>query len=345
MSYVLWGSDWVVKGPGQVGAVLLRALHFAFYSSPETPPSPRPRADGALDAPDEVKAHAYFRGNIQRADKDEEALAQLGTLPRDPLRELPKGEEINLPYTVFFYLIRRLTVHARFLNVFLRTILYRRLLSSSSSPAPLCTCYCLMCHNKLTAKFEALKPYVCDRPLCTYQYLRETVDLLVSLCYSAAAEGVLDEPLPKGTALRVPPPDKARITAAPVVGVPWRGAEELAFDHPPWAVVPTPSSPAHIARPSRSSSSPPASTHTFLRSLPVLHFRSPPLSITLPFIPALLAPHTPRDPHRTPPRPLPLPPSSFLYLLPSLPTPFTRTVPPPPAPPHFIYLPSSSFLL
>ncbi|KAJ7323662.1 hypothetical protein DFH08DRAFT_969210 [Mycena albidolilacea] len=98
-------------------------------------------------------------------------------------------------------------------------------------PSQLCTRYCLVCHNKLTAEFEALKPYVCDHPLRTYQYYAhnrgvsleyeiihspETVDLLVSLCYSAAAERVLDEPLPKGMALRVPPPDKARITTTPV---------------------------------------------------------------------------------------------------------------------------------
>ncbi|KAJ7825229.1 hypothetical protein B0H14DRAFT_3468718 [Mycena olivaceomarginata] len=97
--------------------------------------------------------------------------------------------------------------------------------------ARLCTRYCLVCHNKLTADFQALKPYVCDRPLCTYQYYAhnlgasleyeiihnlETVDLLVSLCYSAAAEGVLDEPLPRSMGLRVPPPDKARITTTPV---------------------------------------------------------------------------------------------------------------------------------
>ncbi|KAJ7825238.1 hypothetical protein B0H14DRAFT_3468726 [Mycena olivaceomarginata] len=37
-------------------------------------------------------------------------------------------------------------------------------------------------------------------------YSPETVDLLVSLCYSAAAKGVLDEPLPKGMALHVPCP-------------------------------------------------------------------------------------------------------------------------------------------
>jgi ubiquitin-conjugating enzyme E2 Q len=34
----------------------------------------------------------------------------------------------------------------------------------------------------------------------------DTVDLLVSLTYSAAAEGVLDQPLPVGMGLRVPVP-------------------------------------------------------------------------------------------------------------------------------------------
>ncbi|KAJ7463040.1 hypothetical protein FB451DRAFT_1095249 [Mycena latifolia] len=142
--------------------------------------------------------HKYTR-EIKKADKEEVALARLGTLPHDPLRELPKDENVNLPYTAFCYLIRRLT---------------------------LCTRYCLVCHNKLTAEFEALKPYVCESSLCAYQYYAhnrgasleyeimhnpETVDLLVSLTYSAAAEGVVDEPLPIGLELRVPPPDKARI--------------------------------------------------------------------------------------------------------------------------------------
>ncbi|KAJ6535050.1 hypothetical protein B0H19DRAFT_963825, partial [Mycena capillaripes] len=134
----------------------------------------------------------WYRQEILAADAEEATLARAGgvALPHDPLRALPKGEEINLPYTAFCYLVRRLT---------------------------LCTRYCLVCHNKLTAEFEALKPYVCDRPLCTYQYYAHnrgasleyeiihnpaTVDLLVSLTYSAAAEGVVDEPLPKGMALR-----------------------------------------------------------------------------------------------------------------------------------------------
>ncbi|KAJ7832551.1 hypothetical protein B0H14DRAFT_2802886, partial [Mycena olivaceomarginata] len=49
-----------------------------------------------------------YQKNIQCTDKDEAALARLGTLPHDPLRDLPKGEEIYVPYTVFSYLIRRL---------------------------------------------------------------------------------------------------------------------------------------------------------------------------------------------------------------------------------------------
>ncbi|KAJ7803618.1 hypothetical protein B0H14DRAFT_3487158 [Mycena olivaceomarginata] len=46
------------------------------------------------------------------AGEDEAALARLGTLPHDPLHDLPKGEEIYVPYTVFGYLIPRLTLLA-----------------------------------------------------------------------------------------------------------------------------------------------------------------------------------------------------------------------------------------
>ncbi|KAJ7863893.1 hypothetical protein B0H13DRAFT_2564415 [Mycena leptocephala] len=61
--------------------------------------------------------------------------------------------------------------------------------------------------------------------LCTTVYKivhnPQTVDLLVSLTYFAAAEGVVDKALPNGKALCIP-----RLTSA---GVPWVGAEELAF--------------------------------------------------------------------------------------------------------------------
>ncbi|KAJ6602842.1 hypothetical protein DFH09DRAFT_1270657 [Mycena vulgaris] len=36
--------------------------------------------------------------------------------------------------------------------------------------------------------------------------------------YSATAEGVVDESFPIGMALRVPPPDKARVIATPIAG-------------------------------------------------------------------------------------------------------------------------------
>ncbi|KAF7297153.1 UBIQUITIN-CONJUGAT-2 domain-containing protein [Mycena indigotica] len=153
---------------------------------------------------------ATYRPEIQAADKAEVELIRSGTLPHDPLYGLGPNQNINLPYTAFCYLIRRLT---------------------------LCTRYCLVCHTKLTSDFEALKPYVCERPLCTYQYYAHnrgvsleyeiqhnpaTVDLLVSLTYAAAAEGVLDQPLPVGMALRVPLPDRSRViqTPAPIHSYP-----------------------------------------------------------------------------------------------------------------------------
>jgi ubiquitin-conjugating enzyme E2 Q len=128
--------------------------------------------------------------DIIRADKDEAAMARLGTLPHDPLRDLAKGEEINLPYTAFCYLIRRLTVRCSFLPSFASPLpsLYSPVSSLpdtfADSALQLCTRYCLVCHNKLTAEFEALKPYVCDRPLCTYQYYAHNrgASLEVRLC-------------------------------------------------------------------------------------------------------------------------------------------------------------------
>ena len=63
-----------------------------------------------------------------------------------------------------------------------------------------CTEYCLQCHEKVEKGFEALRPYVCSKPLCLFQYMTMgfgpsieheiltepyVVDLLVSLCYAA----------------------------------------------------------------------------------------------------------------------------------------------------------------
>ncbi|KIK53259.1 hypothetical protein GYMLUDRAFT_49424 [Collybiopsis luxurians FD-317 M1] len=148
---------------------------------------------------DEVLAMKYQQ--IQHEDLAEREMIHKNTtvLPDDPLYRLGKDEQINWPLTAFSYLIRRLT---------------------------LCTRYCIVCHNKLHTDYVALKPYVCDSKLCAYQYYSlnhgpsleyeiihnpETVDLLVSITYSAALEGALDEPLPIGMGLRVPPPDPSTV--------------------------------------------------------------------------------------------------------------------------------------
>ena len=81
-----------------------------------------------------------------------------------------------------------------------------------------CTDFCLVCHVKIDADFEALKPYVCSSPLCLYQYLNlgmgpaieheiltqpDVVDLLVSFCYASARVSKLKN-LPIGMTLMVP---------------------------------------------------------------------------------------------------------------------------------------------
>ncbi|KAL8781665.1 MAG: hypothetical protein Q9213_005907 [Squamulea squamosa] len=83
-----------------------------------------------------------------------------------------------------------------------------------------CTEFCLVCHERVEADFEALKPYVCSKPLCLYQYMAfgfgpsiehdiiaqpHVVDLLISFCYSSATFGTLKS-LPTGLALAVPAP-------------------------------------------------------------------------------------------------------------------------------------------
>ena len=83
-----------------------------------------------------------------------------------------------------------------------------------------CTEFCLVCHCAIDNNLEALKPYVCSKPLCLFQYLTFglgpsieweiktqpfVVDLLVSFCYSRARSGRLED-FPDGIALRVPNP-------------------------------------------------------------------------------------------------------------------------------------------
>ncbi|KAL9602680.1 MAG: hypothetical protein Q9219_001670 [cf. Caloplaca sp. 3 TL-2023] len=83
-----------------------------------------------------------------------------------------------------------------------------------------CTEFCLVCHSPVEEDFEALKPYVCSKPLCLYQYMSlgfgpsiehdivsqpHVVDLLISFCYESAAVGKLKS-LPHGLSLSVPAP-------------------------------------------------------------------------------------------------------------------------------------------
>lgn len=83
-----------------------------------------------------------------------------------------------------------------------------------------CTEFCLVCHSPVEDEFEALKPYVCSKPLCLYQYMSfgfgpsiehdiisqpHVVDLLTSFCYASAASGTLKN-LPNGLSLSVPAP-------------------------------------------------------------------------------------------------------------------------------------------
>ncbi|KAK7892502.1 hypothetical protein LTR67_007599 [Exophiala xenobiotica] len=81
-----------------------------------------------------------------------------------------------------------------------------------------CTEFCLVCHCRVDDSFEALKPYVCSKPLCLYQYMTlgfgpslewdicsqpYVVDLLVSFCNVAASTGRVKD-LPVGLNLTVP---------------------------------------------------------------------------------------------------------------------------------------------
>ncbi|RYP53469.1 hypothetical protein DL769_010514 [Monosporascus sp. CRB-8-3] len=86
-----------------------------------------------------------------------------------------------------------------------------------------CADYCMICHRKVEGNFEALKPYVCGRSLCLFQYMSlgfgpsinyeiinqpNVVDLLISFCYASLTAGIHDESrireYPTGLSLNVP---------------------------------------------------------------------------------------------------------------------------------------------
>ncbi|KAL5115888.1 hypothetical protein ACEQ8H_006204 [Pleosporales sp. CAS-2024a] len=83
-----------------------------------------------------------------------------------------------------------------------------------------CTEFCLICFSKMPDDLQAIKPYVCDNPLCLYQYMSlgfgpsieheilsqpKVVDLLISFCYASARVGRLRD-FPTGLSLAVPHP-------------------------------------------------------------------------------------------------------------------------------------------
>jgi ubiquitin-conjugating enzyme E2 Q len=83
-----------------------------------------------------------------------------------------------------------------------------------------CTEFCLICFSAMPDDLQAIKPYVCDSPLCLYQYMSlgfgpsieheilsqpRVVDLLVSFCCASAREGRLKD-FPCGLSLDVPSP-------------------------------------------------------------------------------------------------------------------------------------------
>ncbi|KAF2261935.1 hypothetical protein CC78DRAFT_520848 [Lojkania enalia] len=82
-----------------------------------------------------------------------------------------------------------------------------------------CTEFCLICFTKMPDDLQAIKPYVCENPLCLYQYMSlgfgpsieheilsqpKVVDLLISFCYTTARSGSLKD-FPTGLSLMVPP--------------------------------------------------------------------------------------------------------------------------------------------
>ena len=88
-----------------------------------------------------------------------------------------------------------------------------------------CTEFCLICHRHLSNDLQAIKPYVCENPLCLYQYMSlgfgpsieheitaqpYVVDLLVSFCYLSAIGGKFDN-FPTGLSIMVPPPQALQV--------------------------------------------------------------------------------------------------------------------------------------
>ena len=96
-----------------------------------------------------------------------------------------------------------------------------------------CTDFCLVCWCKTGDEFEALRPYVCSKPLCLYQYMTlgfgpsiefeiltqpYVADLLVSFCYVSAAMRALKD-FPIGLGMNVLHPKALGVSPSMYSGV------------------------------------------------------------------------------------------------------------------------------
>ncbi|GAA6050354.1 hypothetical protein JCM3770_002978 [Rhodotorula araucariae] len=138
-------------------------------------------------------ATAVDKKQARVADKAEREVSEASAslLPEDPMASINTAQ--NFPLLAFSFLVRRFVMCPRF---------------------------CLNCYKRCDQTITALKPFVCDSPLCLFQLIAlglgpsleheiitntPAVDLLVQLAFIAAKEGGLKgELLPVGLELKVP---------------------------------------------------------------------------------------------------------------------------------------------
>ncbi|BGP40452.1 hypothetical protein JCM10450v2_004434 [Rhodotorula kratochvilovae] len=138
-------------------------------------------------------ATAVDKKQARAADKAEKEVSEASAslLPKDPMASVKTAQ--NFPLLAFSFLIRRFVMCPRF---------------------------CLNCYKRCDQTITALKPFVCESPLCLFQLIAlglgpsleheiitnaPAVDLLVQLAYIAAKDGGLKgELLPVGLELKVP---------------------------------------------------------------------------------------------------------------------------------------------
>lgn len=121
-----------------------------------------------------------------------------------------------------------------------------------------CTEFCLICFTKLPDDLQALKPYVCENPLCLYQYMSlgfgpsieheiisqpKVVDILISFCYASTRLGRLRD-FPSGLSLAVPPPESNTEFPVDQSKHRWQPAQPQPKETPEWNANPVPAQEA-----------------------------------------------------------------------------------------------------